>query len=321
MLIKPAADIRSSEITSKSVYVNRRQFMTAAAGTAMAAAAGVLGSETPAYAQAAPHKRKFVGTKKSNLSTTEPPNTWQQITTYNNFYEFGIDKDAPSRYANNFKTEPWTVSIEGEVKKPLKLSVDDILKGRTLEDRIYRHRCVEGWSMVIPWVGFALGDFVKMCQPTGMAKFVEFTSIYDPMQMPGQRVPVLKWPYVEGLRMDEAMNPLAILCVGLYGEVLPNQDGAPIRTVTPWKYGFKNGKSIVKVRFTKEQPVNSWQLSAPNEYGFYANVNPTVDHPRWSQAREVRLPGFFKNRRTEMFNGYGPQVASMYNGMDLRVNF
>jgi sulfoxide reductase catalytic subunit YedY len=321
MLIKPTADILSSEITPKGVYVNRREFIRAATGTAVAAAAGVLGSAVPALAQAAVHKTKFVGTKKSAFSTTEPVNTWNQITTYNNFYEFGIDKDAPSHNAVNFKTDGWTVAVEGEVKKPAVWHMEDILKGRALEDRIYRHRCVEGWSMVIPWVGFPLSDFIKQCQPTAKAKFLEFISLYDPARMPGQRSPVLKWPYVEGLRMDEAMNPLTILCVGLYGEVLPNQDGAPIRIVMPWKYGFKSAKSIVKIRFTELQPINSWQLSAPNEYGFYANVNPTVDHPRWSQAREVRLPGFYKNLKTQMFNGYGPQVASMYAGMDLKTNF
>jgi sulfoxide reductase catalytic subunit YedY len=320
MLIKPPADIPSSEITSKSVYVNRRQFIQTAAGTAVAAA-GILAGEAPAFAQAAPHKKKFEGTKKSDLSTTEPANNWTQITTYNNYYEFGIDKDDPSRNAKNFKTEPWSVSIEGECMKGGVRHFEDILKGRTLEDRIYRHRCVEAWSMVIPWVGFSLGDFVKECQPTSKAKYVEFTTLFDPGQMPGQRAPVLKWPYVEGLRMDEAMNPLAILAVGLYGEQLPNQDGAPIRLVVPWKYGFKSIKSIVKIRFVEKQPINSWQLSAPTEYGFYANVNPTVNHPRWSQANETRLPSFFKNRKTEMFNGYGAQVASMYEGMDLRRNF
>ena len=320
MLIKPPADIPSSEITPKGCYLNRRQFIQAA-GTAAAAAAGVLSGETVASAGPAVHKRKFEGTRRSDFSTTEPPNNWTQLTTYNNFYEFGIDKDAPSENAVNFKTEPWTVAVEGECMKPAVLHMEDILKGRTLEDRIYRHRCVEAWSMVIPWVGFPLADFIKECQPTSKAKFIEFTTLYDPSKMPGQRTPVLKWPYVEGLRMDEAMNPLTILSVGLYGEVLPNQNGAPIRLVIPWKYGFKGAKSIVKIKFVERQPLNSWQLSAPNEYGFYANVNPAVNHPRWSQASETRLPSFFKNYKTQPFNGYGEQVASMYTDLDLRKNF
>ena len=213
------------------------------------------------------------------------------------------------------------VSVEGECAKGGKMNLEDILKGETLEDRIYRHRCVEAWSMVIPWVGFPLGNFIKRCEPTSKAKFIEFTTLYDPRQFPGQREPILDWPYVEGLRMDEAMHPLTILGVGLYGEVMPNQDGAPLRLVVPWKYGFKGGKSIVKIRFVEKQPLNTWQKTAPHEYGFYANVNPMVDHPRWSQATERRLPSFFKNTPTQMFNGYGDQVASLYTGMDLRKNF
>ena len=215
---------------------------------------------------------------------------------------------------------PWSVAVEGEVAKPAVWHFEDILKGQTLEDRIYRHRCVEAWSMVIPWVGFPLADFIRKVQPTAKAKFVEFTTLADPDQMPGIRFPSLRWPYVEGLRMDEAMHPLTILVVGLYGEVLPNQNGAPLRVVIPWKYGFKHAKSIVKIRFVERQPMNSWQRSQPNEYGFYANVNPTVDHPRWSQAKEIRLPGLFRNHTTRMFNGYGDQVAKLYNGMELRKN-
>jgi methionine sulfoxide reductase catalytic subunit len=321
MLIKRAADVRSSEITDKKVYLNRRQFIQAATGTALATAAGALVTETHLSAQQpAPHGQKLT-TKKSPLSTTEMPNSWEHITTYNNFYEFGTDKNEPAVYSRNFKSEPWAVAIEGECAKTGKLNLEDILKGETLEDRIYRLRCVEAWSMVIPWVGFPLKSFIDKCAPTSKAKFVEFTTLYDPGRMPGQRLPVLDWPYVEGLRMDEAMHPLAILAVGLYGEVLPNPDGAPLRLIVPWKYGFKGGKSIVKIRFLEKQPLNTWQKTAPNEYGFYANVNPAVDHPRWSQATERRLPGLFKNTKTQMFNGYGDQVASMYTGLDLRKNF
>ena len=320
MLIKPPADIPSSEITDKKVYLNRREFISA--GTVALAAAGIVGAETLARAQVpAPHGVKFPNVKKSPLSTTEKLNTWQQITTYNNFYEFGIEKEAPSVYAKNMKVSPWSVAIEGEVAKPTVMHLEDILKGRTLEERIYRHRCVEAWSMVIPWVGFSLGDFIKRLQPTSKAKYVEFTTLLEPTQMPGLRLPYLKWPYVEALRMDEAMNVLAFLAVGLYDEVLPNQNGAPIRLVVPWKYGFKSIKSIVKMRFTEERPMTSWELAGPSEYGFYANVNPNVNHPRWSQARENRLPGLFKNTPTQMFNGYGEQVAKLYTGMDLKANF
>jgi sulfoxide reductase catalytic subunit YedY len=322
MLIKRPADIPSSEITDKSVYFNRRQFMRAAGATAAVAATGVVASETFLKAQPpAPHGAKLPNVKPSEFSTSEKANTWEQITTYNNYYEFGTAKDEPAYYAKGLKPSPWSVAVEGEVAKPAAWHLEDILKGQTLEDRIYRHRCVEAWSMVIPWVGFPLSDFIKRVQPTAKAKFVEFTTLADPNQMPGLRFPSLRWPYVEGLRMDEAMHPLTILCVGLYGEVLPNQNGAPIRVVMPWKYGFKHAKSIVKIRFVEQQPLNSWQRAQSNEYGFYANVNPTVDHPRWSQAREIRLPGLFRNRATLMFNGYGEQVAKLYTGMDLRKNF
>jgi len=322
MLIRRPSDIRSSEITDKSVYVNRRTFIRAAAITAGAAATGCLNMGAVAGGeQPAPHGRKLDNVKSSALSTTEKPNTWDQITTYNNYYEFGTRKNQPSQLAHTLKTEPWTVAVEGACNKPAVYHLEDILKGQTLEDRIYRHRCVEGWSMVIPWVGFSLSDFIKKCEPTSKAKFVEFTTLYDPKQMPAARYGGLDWPYLEGLRMDEAMHPLTILAVGLYGETLPNQDGAPLRLHVPWKYGFKSGKSIVKIRFVEKQPLNTWQRSAPEEYGFYSNVNPTVDHPRWSQAVEVRLPGFYKNMKTLMFNGYGDQVASMYTGMDLRKNY
>ncbi len=321
MLIKPPSDIFSSEITSKSHYLNRRAFIRAAMGTTAAAAAGVVGAEALlSAATPAPHGRKLDNVQKSAFSTDEKANTWEQITTYNNYYEFGVDKDQPSQFAGQLKTAPWTIAVDGECANKAAYHLEDVLKGVTLEDRIYRHRCVEAWSMVIPWVGFPLADFIKRCEPTSKAKFVEFTTLYDPRQMPGTRVPVLEWPYVEGLRMDEAMHPLTILAVGLYGEVIPNQDGAPIRLVVPWKYGFKSIKSIVKIRFVEKQPLNTWQRQTPNEYGFYSNVNPSVDHPRWSQATERRIGEFFR-RKTLMFNGYGDQVASLYTGMDLKKNF
>ena len=269
MLIKPPADIPSSEITDQKVYLNRRQFISAATSTAALAAAGIVGAESFLKAQVpAVHGQKFLNVKKSPLSTIEKLNTWQQITTYNNFYEFGIDKEAPSVYAKGLKPSPWSVAIEGEVAKPAVWHLEDILKGRTLEERIYRHRCVEAWSMVIPWVGFPLADLVKRLQPTGKANYVEFTTLADPLQMPGLRLPYLQWPYVEALRMDEAMNVLAFLAVGLYGEVLPNQNGAPIRLVLPWKYGFKSIKSIVKIRFCEERPRTSWEIAGPASTAF-----------------------------------------------------
>jgi sulfoxide reductase catalytic subunit YedY len=347
MLIKQSADIPSSEITPESVYVNRRKFMQMAAGAAAAAGATALAcgrgqqappeGAAPAGTASAPpssavspseappagadFESRLAHAKPSPFSTTEPKNTYQQITTYNNFYEFGTDKESPSIYAKTLRPRPWSVAVEGECAKPAVWNFDDIVKEPVLEERVYRHRCVEAWSMVIPWIGFPLSDFINKCQPTSRAKYVQFFSLADPEQEPGVRSPVLEWPYTEGLRMDEAMHPLTILVVGLYGKILPNQDGAPIRLAVPWKYGFKHIKSIVRMRFVEEQPRNSWQIAAPNEYGFYANVNPNVDHPRWSQKREVRLPGLFRNRPTEMFNGYGDQVAHLYTGMDLRVNF
>jgi sulfoxide reductase catalytic subunit YedY len=322
MLIKRAADIRSSEITDKKLYLNRREFIRTSAGSVAAAAAlGTLGAEAWLDAATpAPHGRKLENVQPTPFSTTERQNKWEDITTYNNYYEFGIDKDAPSMNARNFKTQPWTVTVEGECAKKGAMNLEDVLKGEALEERIYRHRCVERWSMVIPWVGFPLANFIKKCEPTSKAKYVEFQTLNDPRQMPGMRSQVLRWPYVEGLRMDEAMHPLTVMVVGLYGEVLPNQDGAPLRLAVPWKYGFKHIKSIVKVKFVEKQPLNTWQDQAPNEYGFYANVNPTVDHPRWSQATERRI-GEFLMRKTLMFNGYGDQVASLYSGMDLRKNY
>ncbi|HEV2985771.1 MAG TPA: protein-methionine-sulfoxide reductase catalytic subunit MsrP [Vicinamibacterales bacterium] len=324
MLIKRTADIASSEITDKTLYLNRRQFIQAATGTAAVAALGVLGSETGLQAAtAAPHGRKLENVKPSAFSVdskVEKLNRWEDITTYNNYYEFGIDKDSPSMSVGKFNPEPWTVTVAGECNNKAAWHIEDILKGQTLEDRIYRHRCVERWSMIIPWVGFPLSDFIKKCDPTSKAKYVKFTTLYDPKQMPGVRDPVLRWPYVEGLRMDEAMHPLTILTVGLYGEVLPKQDGAPLRLAVPWKYGFKHIKSIVKIEFVEKEPMNTWQLSASNEYGFYANVNPAVDHPRWSQSQERRIGEFFM-RKTMLFNGYGDQVAGLYAGMDLRKNY
>jgi sulfoxide reductase catalytic subunit YedY len=321
MLIKRPADIRSSEITDKKLYLNRREFLGASAATTAAVAAGVLGSA--AFAEAATpaaHGRKLDNVKKGALSTDEKPNKWEEITTYNTYYEFGTDKDSPSMLARTYKTEPWTVVVEGECAKKGSMNLEDILKGEALEERVYRHRCVEAWSMVIPWVGFPLANLIKKCEPTSKAKYIQFTTAYDIKQMPGLRSPVLRWPYTEGLRLDEAMHPLALMTVGLYGEVLPNQDGAPLRLAVPWKYGFKHIKSINKISFVEKQPVNTWQESASQEYGFYANVNPAVDHPRWSQATERRI-GEFLRRKTLMFNGYGDQVASMYTGLDLKRNY
>jgi len=319
MLIKKPADIPFSAITSKSVYLNRRRFIAGAAVAGAAAATAFAFRELGSPSLVTQANAKIDGLQKSPFSTTETQTPFKDVSNYNNFYEFSTDKYEPAGLAKNFKTRPWAVTIDGLVKKKQELDVDAIIKMAAPEERIYRHRCVEGWSIVVPWVGFSLSELIKRAEPLGKARFVEFTTLLDPKQMPGQRVPVLKWPYVEGLRMDEAMHPLALLCFGMYGEVLPNQDGAPLRIVVPWKYGFKSAKSIVRIRFTEEQPMNSWQLVTPNEYGFYSNVNPNVDHPRWSQAKERRLGEFLK-RPTLMFNGYD-QVASLYSGMDLKKNF
>jgi methionine sulfoxide reductase catalytic subunit len=319
MLIKKPADIPSSEITPRKTYLNRRKFLAGAALAGAAAASGVAFrdlAEPPLTVQA---NAKIDGLQKSPFSTTEKETPYKDVTNYNNFYEFSTDKYEPASAAKDFKPRPWTVTLDGLVKKKQVLDVDVIVKMAAPEERIYRHRCVEGWSIVVPWVGFSLNELIKRADPLPSAKFVEFTTLYDPKQMPGQRLDVLRWPYVEGLRMDEAMHPLALLCFGLYGEQLPNQNGAPLRVVIPWKYGFKSAKSIVRIQFTDKQPLNSWQLAAPSEYGFYSNVNPNVDHPRWSQAKERRLGEFFK-RPTLMFNGYD-QVASLYSGMDLKKNF
>jgi len=318
MLIKRPSDILPSEITSRELYLNRRDFMKSA--TTLGAVAG-LAAAGLAFPKVARAGTKLQGVRKSALSTTgEELTSLKDITTYNNYYEFGTGKEDPSENAHKLRPTPWTVAIEGEVKKAKTLSVDELLKLAPLEERVYRMRCVEGWSMVIPWVGYSLSELIKRAEPTAKAKYVEFVSLADEQQMPGVRMPVLDWPYVEGLRMDEAMHPLTILCLGLYGEVLPNQNGAPVRVVVPWKYGFKNGKSLVKIRFVETQPKTTWELANPREYGFFSNVNPQVDHPRWSQAKERRI-GEFGKRATLMFNGYGDQVASLYTGMDLKKYF
>ncbi|HEV3512617.1 MAG TPA: protein-methionine-sulfoxide reductase catalytic subunit MsrP [Candidatus Sulfotelmatobacter sp.] len=319
MLIKKAEDIRSSEITPRKIYLNRRKFL---AGMAVAGAAAGGGFSlrdiiTPRATVLAGNK--IDGIQKSPFSTSEKVTPYQDVTHYNNYYEFATDKTGPADLAKNFRTRPWKVKIDGQVEKKQEFDVDTIIKMAPPEERIYRHRCVEGWSIVVPWIGFSLSELIKRVNPTSKAKYVQFTTLLDPGQMPGQRRDVLQWPYVEGLRMDEAMHPLALLCFGMYGEDLPNQDGAPLRLVLPWKYGFKSIKAIVRIHFTEKQPLNTWNVAAPNEYGFYANVNPNVDHPRWSQAKERRLGEFFK-RPTLMFNGYD-QVASLYSGMDLKKNF
>jgi sulfoxide reductase catalytic subunit YedY len=311
LIIKPG-DVPPTEITPKDTYLNRRQFM---AGMAALAAVPVFAKSDPA-----PHGAKLPGVRASAFSVTEKKTPFDDVTTYNNFYEFGTDKSDPAERAHTLKTRPWTVTVEGEVKRPKTYDIDTLLKLAPLEERIYRLRCVEGWSMVIPWVGFPLSEIIKQVEPTGNAKFVEFHTLHDPKQMPFQRTSVLDWPYVEGLRIDEANHPLTILAVGLYGEVLPNQNGAPVRLVVPWKYGFKSAKSIVKIRFVEKPPLTAWMRAAPDEYGFFSNVNPKVDHPRWSQAKERRIGEFLK-RETLMFNGYADQVAGLYRGLDLRKFF
>jgi sulfoxide reductase catalytic subunit YedY len=310
MIIRRAGEIPSSEITPESLYRQRRAFLTtgvlALAGFALGASRQDGSSWKPAH--------------PSRYDTTEDLTPYKDVTSYNNFYEFGTDKSDPAANAGSFRPSPWSVRIDGEVKKPATVSLADLLKGIPLEDRIYRHRCVEGWSMVVPWLGVPLAQVLKRYEPTSKAKYVEFTTVLRPEEMPGQRSRVLEFPYVEGLRLDEAMHPLTILATGLYGRALPNQNGAPLRLVVPWKYGFKGIKSIVRIRFVAEQPTSTWMIAGPTEYGFYSNVNPEVDHPRWSQARERRL-GEFGKRKTLPFNGYADQVGSLYAGMDLRKNF
>jgi sulfoxide reductase catalytic subunit YedY len=318
MLIKKADDIRSSEITPKDLYLNRRKFLAGAAMAGAAAATGLGLKELLSPSRLAYAGEKIAGIQKSPLSTTEKITPYNDVTHYNNYYEFSTEKEEPADLAKNFKTRPWTVTIDGDVAKKQKLDVDAIMKFASPEERIYRHRCVEGWSIVVPWVGFSLSELIKRAQPLGKAKYVEFTTLYDPGQYPGQSRRVLDWPYVEGLRLDEAMHPLALLCFGMYGEVLPNQDGAPLRIVLPWKYGFKSAKAIVRIRFTDKQPDTTWNLANPPAYGFYSNVNPSVSTYH-SQSTERRLGEFLK-RPTLMFNGYD-QVAGLYSGMDLKKNY
>jgi sulfoxide reductase catalytic subunit YedY len=307
MLIKKPDDLRSSEITPENLYYDRREFLRAAGLLGIAAA--TLGRVEPANAAT-----------QDGQQLKDELTPFEDVTTYNNFYEFGTDKSDPAENAKGFKTKPWTVAVEGLVSKPATYSLEDFIKPSKLEERVYRHRCVEAWSMVIPWLGFPMSDLINRVQPLSSAKYIEFQTLNDPQRMPGQRSPVLAWPYTEGLRLDEAMHPLAIFAVGLYGKMLLPQNGAPLRTVIPWKYGFKATKSIVRIRFTDKQPRTAWNQATPNEYGFYANVNPEVDHPRWSQAKERRI-GEFRKRPTLMLNGYADQVGRLYQGMDLRKNY
>ena len=321
MLIKRPSDILPSEITDEAVYLKRRKLLKGAglvtagilAGNplfASAAVAGISGPELP-------------NVQKSSYSTDEPPNSWADVTTYNNYYEFGTGKEDPSRNAIDFNPRPWSIAVNGECEKPGSYNYEDLVSAHVLEERIYRLRCVEAWSMVIPWVGIPLAGLIKQFEPNSKAKYVRFKTLHDPQRMPGQRRRTLDWPYVEGLTIEEAMHPLTLMAVGLYGRELPNQNGAPIRLVVPWKYGFKSIKAIVEISFTSKRPVSSWEQAIPAEYGFYANVNPEVSHPRWSQARERPIgAGVFAGKKpTLMFNGYAEQVASLYTGLDLRKNF
>jgi sulfoxide reductase catalytic subunit YedY len=316
-----------SEITPLAVYRSRRHLLLQAATGALGGGLALWAARDARAQVQSPNKLAALAAGRSRVSgavTMEKPTTYNHVIGYNNFYEFGTEKSDPAANAGSLKTRPWTVAVEGEVLKPARFDIDALLKLAPMEERIYRLRCVEGWSMVIPWVGYSLSALINQVQPTGNAKFVQFVTLADPMQMPGLRSSVLDWPYVEGLRLDEAMHPLTLLTFGLYGEILPNQNGAPVRAVVPWKYGFKSGKSIVKIRFVEKQPATSWERAASQEYGFYSNVNPTVDHPRWSQATERRIgeDGLFaKKRDTLMFNGYEPQVGQLYAGMDLKKFF
>lgn len=317
MLIRQSNKIKPSEITPKSRYVTRRELLATGAAGALAPLASSAAVIPPEPGTRLP------GIVKSPYSTDERPNTYEEVTTYNNFYEFGTGKGDPVRYAQDFKPRPWTLTVAGEAERTGEFQLEDFVKPYTLEERIYRFRCVEAWSMVVPWVGIPLADILKTFEPTSRAKYVKFETLYDPKQMPGQRSRTLNWPYTEGLTIAEAMHPLSLMVVGLYGEVLPNQNGAPLRLMVPWKYGFKSIKSIVKIEFVEQRPSTSWNAAAANEYGFYANVNPNVDHPRWSQARERRIGGsLFADRvPTLMFNGYGDEVASLYSDLDLKRNF
>jgi methionine sulfoxide reductase catalytic subunit len=324
MLIRRPGQIPDFDVTDEHVYLRRREFLRLATGAAAAVASPVVAacaSEARPADAVSGTQTPLEGVTPKVVATDEPLNTFDHITSYNNFYEFGTGKNDPKRYGGRLKTSPWKVKIDGLCAKPAEYLLEDLIRPHRLEERIYRLRCVEAWSMVIPWVGIPLGDVIKRAEPQGKAAYVEFTTLMRPSEMPGQNEPVLEWPYVEGLRMDEALHPLTILAVGLYGKTLVNQNGAPVRLVVPWKYGFKSIKSIVRIRFVERQPRTAWNISNPTEYGFYSNVNPEVDHPRWSQARERRLPALFASTKTQMFNGYGDQVASMYAGMDLRRNY
>jgi sulfoxide reductase catalytic subunit YedY len=322
---------QAGEITPRRVFEQRRTLLrTLAAGsTGLALGPGAWPpvAAAPAAGARAPGKRPPLPAARSSVPgamTLEKPTSYDDVTTYNNFYEFGTDKSDPARQAHSLRPQPWTVVVEGAVRKPGRFGLDSLMRLAPMEERIYRLRCVEGWSMVVPWVGYSLAELIKRVEPEGQARFVEFVTLADPAQMPGLRSGVLDWPYIEGLRLDEAMHPLALLAFGVYGEVLPNQNGAPVRLVVPWKYGFKSAKSIVKIRFVEKQPRSSWEQAAPQEYGFYSNVNPQVDHPRWSQASERRIgeDGLFSRKRpTLMFNGYEPQVGQLYAGMDLKKFF
>ena len=320
MLIRKAPDLTYADVTPKSVYLDRRKFLRAMGIVGAAAAVGEGLFELASPSQTALAATKFTSLVKSPFSTSEKQNSYEDVTHYNNFYEFGTEKSDPAKNAKNFNTSNWVVSVEGEVAKPRKFTMDEILKLASLEERIYRHRCVEAWSIVVPWIGFSFNSLIKLVEPTPKAQFVAFQSYYDSRQMPAGRWAGIEFPYVEGLRLDEAMNPLTLLCVGMYGESLPNQDGAPVRMVIPWKYGFKSIKSLVKIKFQQKMPPTTWNLAVPSWYGFYSNVNPNVSPVRWNQAKERRLGEIFR-RDTLMFNGYSDQVASMYNGMDLKKNY
>ena len=319
MRIRRAPMFRESDVTDETVYLNRRAFMTGLGALALVGASA--DGEAAAPAEPAP----LAATPNPAYRLSETPTKWEEATTYNNFYEFGVNKDDPARLAHTLKPRPWTVQVEGLVAKPRPFGIDDLLKLAPMEERIYSLRCVEGWSMVIPWIGVPLSVLLKRVEPTSQAKYVEFATLVDPEQFPAQRKGFfgfgsLDWPYIEGLRLDEAMHPLTLLTFGMYGKVLPNQNGAPVRVVIPWKYGFKSAKSIVRIRLVSEEPKTAWNKAQSSEYGFYSNVNPTVDHPRWSQATERRI-GEFRRRKTLMFNGYADQVASLYTGMDLRKSY
>ncbi|HEV2197894.1 MAG TPA: protein-methionine-sulfoxide reductase catalytic subunit MsrP [Candidatus Acidoferrum sp.] len=320
MLIRKATDLTNADVTPKQVYLDRRKFLQAMGIVGATALAGKRLFELAMPSHTALAATKFSGVIKSPFSTTEKQNSYEDVTHYNNFYEFGTDKSDPAKNAQKFNTSNWVASVEGDVAKPRKFTMDEILKIAPLEERIYRHRCVEGWSIVVPWIGFSFSNLAKLVEPTEKAKFVAFQSYYDPRQMPLGKDAGIELPYLEGLRLDEAMNPLTLLCVGMYGESLPNQDGAPVRMVIPWKYGFKSIKSLVKIKFQSKMPPITWNLTVPSWYGFYSNVNPNVSPVRWNQAKERRLGEIFR-RDTLMFNGYGDQVASMYNGMDLKKNY